>query len=45
MLYNYGMLSFMENNHKHDGKCETVCLEMKNESCKAMFLKICPKTV
>lgn len=45
MFYNYGMLLFMENNYKYDGKCEIVCLEMKNEFCKVMFFKICLKIV
>lgn len=43
MFYNRRMLSLMENSCKHDGKFETVYLEIKNESCKAMFLKICLK--
>lgn len=37
------MLSFVEKNRKHDGKFETVNLEMKNKSFKAMFLKIRPQ--
>lgn len=37
------MLSFVENNRKHDGKFETLYLEMKNKSFKAMFLKILPQ--
>lgn len=43
MFYNCRMLSFVENNHKHDGKFETLYLEMKNKSFKAMFLKILPQ--
>ena len=43
MLYNCRMLSFVENNCKHDGKFETVYLEIKNKSFKARFLRICPK--
>lgn len=30
MFYNCRMFSFMENNCKHDGKFETVYLEVKN---------------